>query len=101
MDWHTFNGSASLLVSIILARIVLCPNIEEGMVVKVGLITMVFSMLGTAYHMFTKSEDVEALIRAGASLCAGIFLVIVGVFLKTRSGKPWSNEIFGERNGPA
>lgn len=95
MDWFTFNGLMSSIVGLILARIVLSPGIEEGLIIKSGLITMIFSLLSTAVHMFTKSEDVEALVRSGTALVTGIGLVIVGVFVKNRSGHPWFAHTIG------
>lgn len=90
MDCNTINGVVSIASAVALTRVVLNPCIDEGLIVKSGLIAMIFSLFGTAYHMFTKSEDSEALVRTGAALAAGIFFVVFGVFVKTRRGSPWA-----------
>lgn len=97
MDWNTFNGIVSIASAMVLTRVVLNPGIDEGLVVKTGLITMIFSLFGTAYHVLTKSEDAEALVRTGAALAAGIFFVVLGVFLKTKRGSPWAVHGLGRK----
>lgn len=89
MDWNTINGVVSIASAMALTRVVLNPCIDEGLIVKSGLIAMIFSLFGTAYHVLTKSEDSEALVRTGAALAAGIFFVVFGVFVKTRTGRSW------------
>lgn len=95
MDWQTFNGLVSIASAIALTRVVLNPCIDEGLIVKSGLITMIFSLLGTAYHVFSKSEDSEALVRTGAALAAGIFFVVFGVFIRSKTGRPWKTHSLG------
>lgn len=85
MDWCTFNGIVSIASAMALAQVVMSPRIEEGLIVKSGLIAMIFSLMSTGYHMLSKSEDAEAIVRAGAALATGIFFVIVGLFVNTRT----------------
>lgn len=98
MDWQLINGVVSSACALVLTRVVLSPEIHEGIVIKTGMIAMIFSLFGTAVHMFTKSEDFEALVRAFITLVSGIGLVLFGGFLRSRRGRR-IRDLMGGRNG--
>lgn len=85
MDWQLINGVISSAAALALTKVVLDPDVHEGIMIKSGMVAMIFSLLSTGYHMLTKSEDTEAIIRAGAALATGIFFVIFGFFVNTKT----------------
>jgi multisubunit Na+/H+ antiporter MnhF subunit len=98
MDWQIINGVISSAAALALTKVVLDPEVHEGIIIKSGMVTMILSLLGTAMHMFAKSEDFEALVRAFISLVSGIGIVLFGGFLRAKRGKR-INDIFGVRHG--
>lgn len=100
MDWQLFNGILSTVVALALIKVVLSPKINEGPIIKFGLISMIFSLGGAAAHMLTKSHDYEALARSFGSLVGGLCLVLTGAFLRTRRGKRRMRDILGIEHEP-
>jgi len=98
MDWQLINGVISSAAALALTKVVLDPDVHEGIIIKSGMVTMIFSLFGTAVHMFSKSEDFEALVRAFVSLVSGIGLVLFGGFLRSRRGRR-IRDLMGVRNG--
>lgn len=62
-----------------LSWVVLHPRIHEGLVIKIGLVAMIFSLAATAALTLSNTENWTALWRAGFVLRLGLFLVGCGV----------------------
>lgn len=67
---------------IALTWVVLHPKIHEGLLIKVGLVTMIFSLAATATLTLTNTENWTALWRAGFALRLGLFFAGIGVIWK-------------------
>lgn len=76
--WHLANGVVSLMVALVLAGLVLHPDVHEGLLTKAGLIIMVFSLMATAMLTFTGSVDWGAYWRAAFWLRVGLFAALIG-----------------------
>ena len=88
MDLYSgVNGSISLLVALSLSYTVMTPRFQEGIIIKLGLIMMIFSLLSTAYFTFSGRLDWEALWNAWIALQAGIFVVLVGYYARAYKAK--------------
>jgi hypothetical protein len=81
-EWHTASGVVSLACAAFLSWIVLHPRINEGVLVKAGLITMITSLLVTGALTLGESYAWSAYWRAGFLLRLGLLLVCVGVFVR-------------------
>lgn len=85
---HVFNGAASLLAAVALSHVVLSPHWQEGLIAKVGLIFMIFSLLATAALTLLitggQPPDWESLWNAGTGLRMGMVLVVLGYYLRRR-----------------
>ena len=80
--WHVANGFVSLIGACCLSWVILHPNIHEGIIVKIGLMTMVVSLLMTAKLTLEDSTDWTAYWRAALWLRIGICVVCTGVVLR-------------------
>lgn len=80
--WHIASGASSLVAAIVLAAIVLHPQIHEGLIVKAGLIVAILSLFGSALLTLAGSQDWPAYWRAGFSLRAGLAVACVGILLR-------------------
>lgn len=80
--WQFLNGVISVMGVFALSWVVLHPKIHEGLLIKVGLITMIFSLAATAILTLTDTENWDALWRAGFSLRLGLFLSGCGVIYR-------------------
>lgn len=80
--WHIASAICSGVGAIVLAAIVLHPQIHEGLTVKAGLIVATLSLAGTALLTLSGSHDWSAYWRAGFSLRAGLALACVGILLR-------------------
>lgn len=85
--WHVANGIVSLLSAAFLSWVVLHRSIHEGVVVKIGLLLMIFSLLATATLTLENSTDWTAYWRAALWLRIGICVTCVGVVLRL-TGSP-------------
>lgn len=77
--WHISNGIISAIAALVMAAIVMHPRIDEGLLTKLGLITMTFSLFATAYLSLTESENLVAYWRAAFWLRAGLLFTVFGV----------------------
>lgn len=82
--WHMANAIVSLFAAATLTVIILHPRIHEGLLIKVGLMMVVLSLLGTAGLTVTASTYWDAYWRAGFALRAGMALVCLGVLYRAR-----------------
>lgn len=78
------NGLVSLLAAAILAGLILNPRINEGLVVKIGLLGMTWGLIGTAYLTLSASLNWEAAWNAGLVLRIGLCVVCVGMWWRSR-----------------
>lgn len=78
------NGLVSLLAAALLAGLILNPKINEGVVVKIGLLGMMWGLIGTAYLTLAASDNWEAVWNAGLLLRVGLCVVCVGMWLRAR-----------------
>lgn len=78
------NGLASLLAAAMLAGLILNPRINEGIVVKIGLLGMTWGLIGTAYLTLSASQNWEAVWNAGLVLRIGLCVVCVGMWWRSR-----------------
>jgi hypothetical protein len=81
------NGVMSLLAALGLAFVVLHPAIHEGLAIKGGMITMIFSLLASTAVAFSDEPSATAAFNAGISLRVGILIVCVGYAFKYRKAK--------------
>lgn len=78
------NGLVSLLAAAMLAGLILNPRINEGVVVKIGLLGMTWGLIGTAYITLSASQNWEAVWNAGLVLRIGLCVVCVGMWWRAR-----------------
>ena len=78
------NGLVSLLAAAMLAGLILNPRINEGVVVKIGLLGMTWGLIGTAYLTLSASQNWEAVWNAGLVLRIGLCVVCVGMWWRAR-----------------
>ena len=78
------NGLVSLLAAAILAGLILNPRINEGVVVKIGLLGMTWGLIGTAYLTLSESNNWDAVWNAGLVLRIGLCIVCVGMWWRAR-----------------
>ena len=64
------NGLVSLLAAAMLAGLILNPRINEGLIVKIGLLGMMWGLIGTAYLTLSASHNWDAVWNAGLVLRA-------------------------------
>lgn len=74
------NGLVSLLAAAMLAGLILNPRINEGLVVKIGLLGMTWGLIGTACLTLSASQNWEAVWNAGLVLRIGLCVVCVGMW---------------------
>lgn len=72
------DGVASLLMAIGLCFLYFNPRIYEGVVIKIGLATVIFSLLCTAAASLFHVYNFISIFNAGHTLRLGLFLVCVG-----------------------
>ena len=78
------NGLVSLLAAAMLAGLILNPRINEGVVVKIGLLGMTWGLIGTAYLTLSESNNWDAVWNAGLVLRIGLCIVCVGMWWRAR-----------------
>lgn len=78
-SWHLASGLISLVAAFAFSWAVLHPGINEGLVVKVGMILMIFSLLVTAWLTLTQSQDWTAYWRAAFWLRLGLLVTTLGM----------------------
>lgn len=81
---HLANGLVSLIAAALLTGLVLNPKINEGVIVKVGLMAMIWGLIGTAYLTLSDSGEWGALWNAGLLLRVGLCIVCVGMWWRAR-----------------
>lgn len=74
------NGLVSLLAASLLTGLVLNPSIREGVVVKVGLMAMIWGLIGTAYLTLSASDNLDAVWHAGLVLRVGLCVTCIGMW---------------------
>ena len=78
------NGLVSLLAAALLTGLILNPTIKEGLFVKIGLMAMVWGLIGTAYLTLSESGNWDAVWNAGLVLRIGLCIVCVGMWWRAR-----------------
>lgn len=78
------NGLVSLLAAAMIAGLILNPRINEGLIVKIGLLGMTWGLIGTAYLTLSASENWEAVWNAGLVLRIGLVVTCVGMWWRAR-----------------
>ena len=78
------NGLVSLIAASLLTGLVLNPSIKEGVVVKVGLMAMIWGLIGTAYLTLSASDNWDAVWNAGLVLRAGLCVTCIGMWWRAR-----------------
>lgn len=86
---HFANGVISMVGCFLLGLIVLHHGIKEGMLIKLGLMTMAISLFVTAVHTLGNTENWDALWSAGFALRLGLVLVGLGMFLRRAQRGSW------------
>jgi hypothetical protein len=74
----------SVACALVLAAIVLPHAIREGLIVKIGLVAMIFGLLAGAGLTLAGEDSAVAHARAAFTLHAGIAVVCVGLMVKAR-----------------
>ena len=77
------NGAVSLIEAAMLAGLILNPKIHEGITVKIGLMLMVWGLIGTAYLTLSESQNWGAVWNAGLLLRIGLCIVCVGTWWRS------------------
>jgi hypothetical protein len=81
MHWPSvINGIFSLFAAAGLTFVVLHPRIDEGPLIKLGLIIMIISLIATA--MVSLDTNIEAAFSAGITLRFGLMVVCAGYALR-------------------
>ena len=78
------NGALSMLGAACIAGLILNPRINEGLIVKIGLMAMVWGLIGNAYLTLSDSPNWAAVWNAGFVLRLGIVVVCVGMWWRAR-----------------
>lgn len=78
------NGLVSLLGAAMLTGLILNPKIHEGVTVKIGLMLMVWGLIGTAYLTLSASENWGAVWNAGLLLRIGLVVTCAGTWCRSR-----------------
>ena len=77
--WHIASGVVSLMGVFFLSWVVLHPDIHEGLIAKIGLIMMIFSLFVTAYLSLMGSLDWTGYWRAAFWLRFGLIVTFFGI----------------------
>lgn len=78
------NGVLSMLGAACIAGLILNPRINEGLIVKIGLMAMVWGLIGNAYLTLSDPPNWGAAWNAGFVLRLGIVVVCVGMWWRAR-----------------
>lgn len=78
------NGVLSMLGAACIAGLILNPRISEGLIVKIGLMAMVWGLIGNAYLTLSGSPNWAAVWNAGFVLRVGIVVVCAGMWWRAR-----------------
>lgn len=81
------NGVFSILAALGLCYVVLHPSIHEGLVIKLGMNVMIFSLFASAFVAFSDEPSAATAFNAGLSLRVGILIVCIGYAIKYRKAK--------------
>jgi len=85
------NALASGLIALGLLGAILSPKVHDGIVIKVGLISMMLGFGSIAMRLWDgfQGEDLVRIDRALLMICAGVAVVILGYLIrKSRNGHP-------------
>lgn len=80
------NGIVSFIAAVCLSWVVLDPRVQEGLIVKIGLMMMIFSLMITAGLTLQDSTAGGDYWRAALWLRVGIAVVCIGVFIRVSGG---------------
>ena len=83
-SWHFASGIVSLFSALSLCLIVLNKSINEGVIIKLGLIGMILSLLVTFALTMGESRDWEAYWRASFVLRCSVLVVCIGLIVRAR-----------------
>lgn len=78
------NGVLSIIGAACLTGLILNPRINEGLIVKIGLMAMVWGLIGNAYLTLSDSPNWAAVWNAGFVLRVGIVVVCAGMWWRAR-----------------
>lgn len=81
---HMANGIVSIIAAALITGLILNPHINEGLIVKLGLMAMVWGLIGTAYLTLSESSNWGAVWNAGLVLRSGICVVCIGMWWRAR-----------------
>jgi hypothetical protein len=79
---QTYNALMSLLAAAGLAWVVLHPRIHEGVVVKTGLVMMIFGLLAVAGLSSEQVTSARAWANAGLVFSTGVVVACVGAAIR-------------------
>ena len=79
------NAAFSILCAVALSVIVFRTDIKEGPILKVGLVSMIFSHIITAMLIFEGSKNLEAYSLTGLVNRIGVLLICIGVITRAIS----------------
>ena len=74
----------SLLGALVISWVVLHPKIHEGLMAKIGLLTVNFSLMATAALVFSGAMTWASYLAAGAALRCGVAILIAAVLWRAR-----------------
>lgn len=89
LSW--INGAACALISMALIGAILSPRVHDGIVVKIGLISMATGFVAIALRLFEgiNADEVVGLERALLLVNSGLAVVIIGYIMrKARAHHP-------------
>lgn len=91
MEWilTLVNALACGLISLALLAAIVSPAVQDGVIIKVGLISMALGFGAMALRLFDGigPEEMPSVLRALALINAGIGVVIVGYLLRKAVAK--------------
>lgn len=79
------------MAALAMSWLVLSPRVQEGLVIKAGLIAMSMSLLATAWHTLADSENWNAMWAAGLTLRAGLLVVVLGIAWRKHTRGSWAS----------
>lgn len=87
---HILNGLVALACAVLLGVVVLHPSIHEGVVIKAGMLMMIFALGATAVHSLSDTENWRALWNASFVLRLGLMVVAMGFVLRRHKLGSWN-----------
>lgn len=88
----TANGVVSFVTAAALTAVILSPRVSEGVLIKLGLVVVAFSLYVSGLVSLFSDDPTYGLVNSAFTLRVGLLIVCVGAALRTwrpvRSHRP-------------